>query len=333
MRILLYRKNAKLFSKSGIGRAMKHQEQALQKINIPYTTNPKDSYDVVHINTVDPDAWFMIKSAKLKQKKVVMHAHSTKEDFQNSFVLSNQLAPLFKWHLVNMYKKGDLILTPTLYSKKILESYGIKNRIVAISNGIDLKTYARDEKKVAAFREHFNLTEKQKVVLSVGLYFERKGLHDFIEIARSFPSVTFIWFGYTAPASTTTVIKDAIKNKPDNVILPGYIAGDIIRGAFSCADVFFFPSYEETEGIVVLEALASRCQVLVRDIGVYEGWLENGVNCYMGTDNASFTVTLEKLLNHTVASTIDAGYEVAESRSIDKIGIELKNAYEEVLKK
>ena len=33
---------------------------------------------------------------------------------------------------------------------------------------------------------------------------------------------------------------------------------------------FLFPSREETEGIVVLEALASQQQVLVRDIPVYQ---------------------------------------------------------------
>ena len=54
-------------------------------------------------------------------------------------------------------------------------------------------------------------------------------------------------------------IKKAIKSKPNNVIMPGYIAGDIIEGAYASADVFFFPTYEETEGIVVLEALASKC--------------------------------------------------------------------------
>ena len=36
----------------------------------------------------------------------------------------------------------------------------------------------------------------------------------------------------------------------------------------------------KTEGIVVLEALASKQNVLVRDIPVYNGWLEDSKNCY-----------------------------------------------------
>ncbi len=72
-----------------------------------------------------------------------------------------------------------------------------------------------------------------------------------------------------------------MKTIQKNVLFPGYIKGDIIEGAYSAADLFFFPSYEETEGIVVLEALASRQNVLVRDIPVYKGWLSNGRNAYM----------------------------------------------------
>lgn len=40
------------------------------------------------------------------------------------------------------------------------------------------------------------------------------------------------------------------------------------------ADAFFFPSREETEGIVVLEALASRQHLVLRDIPVYDGWVD-----------------------------------------------------------
>ncbi len=57
-----------------------------------------------------------------------------------------------------------------------------------------------------------------------------------------------------------------------------------------------FPSREETEGIVVLEALASQQQVLVRDIPVYQGWLVANENCYMGHSIEEFKKYIEGLL-------------------------------------
>ena len=79
-----------------------------------------------------------------------------------------------------------------------------------------------------------------------------------------------------------------------NVILPGYVKGPVIEGAYAGADCFFFPSKEETEGIVVLEALASSQQVLLRDIPVYDPWLLHGVNCYKGKTVADFVDLTEK---------------------------------------
>ncbi len=331
MKILLFQKNEKMMRKSGIGRAMKHQIEALKHAGVEYTLDPKDDYDLVHVNTFEPAARNMARKAHRNNKPVVYHAHSTEEDFRNSFVFSNLISPLFKKWIVSSYKLGDYILTPTPYSKKILEGYGINRPIQAISNGIDLTRFEYNEDKVAKFKKYFKIQENEQVVISVGLYFERKGLHDFIEIAKGMPDVKFIWFGHTPLASVTQTIREAIKNKPENVILPGYIDGDIIEGAFSSADIFFFPSYEETEGIVVLEALASNCQVILRDIGVYDPWLIDKVNCYKGHDNDEFVDLIEGVLSGKTEKTIEGGYQVAKERSIEAIGQELKEVYNRVI--
>ena len=171
------------------------------------------------------------------------------------------------------------------------------------------------------------------MVLSVGLFFERKGLLDFIEIAKHFPDVKFIWFGHTPMYSIPKKMREAVEeNHPSNVIFPGYVKGPIIEGAFTSADVFFFPSLEETEGIVVLEALAGRRKVLLRDIPVYDPWLVDGVHCYKGKTNEEFIDIIGKLLNDELPDTSENGRKVAEDRSIESVGQQLKAVYERVLR-
>ena len=152
-----------------------------------------------------------------------------------------------------------------------------------------------------------------------------------MEVAKKLPDYKFIWFGDTSRLIIPAEISEVIDHHPDNVYFPGYVKGPIIEGAYSDADVFFFPSYEETEGIVVLEALASKCQVVVRDIGVFHPWLENGVNCYMGHDNDEFAEIIEECIENKRCDTIDAGYETACDRSIESVGQQLKQVYEYVL--
>ena len=97
----------------------------------------------------------MAKKAKKCGKKVVYHAHSTKEDFQNSFTGSNLIAPLFKKWIMKCYQTGDLILTPTNYSKSLLEGYGIKNQIEVISNGVDTTLFQKNMLVREKFRNKY----------------------------------------------------------------------------------------------------------------------------------------------------------------------------------
>ncbi len=331
MKILLYFEAEKAIQTSGIGRAFAHQKEALSLVNVPYTTDPEDGYDILHINTVGPSSVYMINQARKGGKKIIYHAHSTEEDFRDSFVLSNQLSPFFKKYLVMLYSSADYILTPTPYSKKLLEGYGINTPIQDVSNGIQLGRFAYDEEKVKAFRNYFGLLPDKKVVISVGLYFERKGILDFMEVAKLLPDYQFIWFGFTPLVSIPKHVQDAIKNPPDNVILPGYIKGPVIQGAYMGADCFFFPSKEETEGIVVLEALAASQNVLVRDIDVYNPWLVDKVNCYKGTTNESFAQLVEDIVEKRLPSTKEEGFKTAETKSIENIGHVLKEVYLKVL--
>ncbi|MCT0044388.1 glycosyltransferase family 4 protein [Lactococcus lactis] len=330
MKILLYLEAEQFLSHSGIGRAMKHQQRALDLMGIDWTKNPEDDYDILHLNTYGFSSWKMLKKAKKAEKKIIFHGHSTKEDFQNSFIGSNIAAPFFKQYLMHFYRAADLVITPTDYSASLLRSYGIKCPILPISNGIDLTKYSRSEAKEQAFREYFSLKSDQKVVVTAALYFKRKGIDDFIKVAERMPDVTFIWFGYqnlwTIPGWIRRIVK---KNHPKNVLFPGYIKGDIFEGAMSSADAFFFPSREETEGIVVLEALASHQKTVVRDIPVYHGWLDS--TCVsMATDVEGFVNQLQDVLDGKVDKTKEA-YQVAESRTIEKVAQQLADAYQQTL--
>jgi 1,2-diacylglycerol-3-alpha-glucose alpha-1,2-glucosyltransferase len=332
MKVLLYFQNESTIQTSGIGRALRHQMRALTLASVPFTTDPKDSYDIAHINTIWHKSRRLLKKCRRQGIPVIVHGHSTYEDFRNSFALWRMIEPYFDAQLRYMYSHADLIITPTPYSKGLIDSYGFKTKTVAISNGIDVKEYAPSAEAQRAFRERFAIKEGEPFVMGVGFPFERKGLHDFFEVARSFPTIKFIWFGHLAAPLISAKAKKWIRQRPANAIMAGYCKGNLIHGAYQTATCLFFPSYEETEGIVVLEALASRCPLIARDIGVYKPWLHDGVNAHLCADNASFARNIASLLeNGEKKEILDAGFAVAEERSLDKIGAELKAAYESLI--
>jgi 1,2-diacylglycerol-3-alpha-glucose alpha-1,2-glucosyltransferase len=86
-------------------------------------------------------------------------------------------------------------------------------------------------------------------------------------------------------------------------------------------------SKEETEGIVVLEALACSIPVLVRDIPVYDGWLQDGENVYKGRDVHSFVQKTAAILDHRAEDLTANGRRTAEARSIRETGKQLLDIY------
>ncbi|MCB2830458.1 glycosyltransferase family 4 protein [Streptococcus dysgalactiae] len=330
MKVLLYLEAENYLKKSGIGRAIKHQAKALSLVGQDFTTDPNDDYDLVHLNTYGLKSWLLMAKAQKAGKKVIMHGHSTEEDFRNSFIFSNLLSPLFKKYLCQFYNKADAIITPTLYSKSLIEQYGVKTPIFAVSNGIDLGQYGADSEKEAAFRQYFDIKEGEKVVMGAGLFFLRKGIDDFAEVAQAMPDVRFIWFGETNKWVIPAQVRRLVNGKhPKNLIFPGYIKGEVYEGAMTGADAFFFPSREETEGIVVLEALASRQHLVLRDIPVYDGWVDQN-SAELATDIPGFIQALTKILAGD-SNKIDAGYKVAQSRRLETVGQALVDVYKKVM--
>lgn len=333
MKILLHTGKFKEVEKSGVGRAIVHQKKALDYMNIPYTTNPNDDYDIVHINTIFPESLLLAKKCKKRGKKVIFHAHSTEEDFRNSFKLSNTVSPLFRQWLRSCYGSADLLITPTEYSKRLLENYNLDKEIVAISNGIDLEFFNRDKCDADSFRKKYGYSKDDKVIMAVGLYIERKGILEFLELAERCPSYKFIWFGYTKPALIPESVSKAIKNKSDNVLFPGYVNSDELKDAYAGCDIYIFPTKEETEGIVLLEALALKVKTIISDIPIFDDWLQDGINVYKAVSVRDFENKIKGILNGTLPDLTDEGYRVAKDRDIRKIGLKLKEVYERVLEK
>lgn len=314
-------------AQSGVGRALTHQKMALESARIPYTTNSNDDYDIIHLNTIFPESYLKARRARKSGKAVVYHAHSTAEDFQNSFFFSNALAPAFKWWIKKCYRTADLILTPSDYSKELLENYNLNRPIQVISNGIDLPYWQASHTEKKALRDYYRLRPDRPFVMAAGLQIKRKGILDFIELARALPDIQFIWFGYTDPKLLDREMRAALQTKLPNLIFAGYVDREVLRVAYQLCDLYIFPTYEETEGIVLLEALASKAPTLVRDIPVFSDY-EDGVHLYKAQNFDDFKQKIKAMTSGQLPDLTDAGYIKVTEKSIPRIGAELRDHYQ-----
>lgn len=326
MKVLLYSEAFNLVKISGLGRAIMHQQRALQLNGVDFTLDPKDDYDVVHINTLGLRSHHLARKAKKAGKRVVYHAHSTEEDFRNSFIFSNALSGLVKKWLCSCYRSGDVIVTPTEYSKRLISGYGITNPIYPVSNGIDLAKYEPAPGDREAFRSRMGFSDSDKVIIAVGLYFERKGILDFVQMAKDMPDYKFVWFGKTPLYSVPHKIRKAVRTKLPNLTFAGYVQPDELKQAYVGCDAYIFPTHEETEGIVLLEALAAEANVIIRDIPVFD-WLTDRRDCYKAKDLEDFERLIRAVTSGELPSLQENGRAAVADMDIKKVGEKLLSVY------
>ena len=332
MKVLLYSEGLKVIGVSGLGKAIKHQMRALELEHIPYTTDIHDDYDIMHVNTYFLKSYFLVKKMKRKGIKIVYHAHSTEEDYKDGFIFGHLTSKLFKWWIVKCYKLGDIIITPTEYSKNILKHYkGLEDKeIFAISNGLELDFFKPNKKFRKQFLERYNYNKNDKIIVGIGIYSRRKGIVDFVELARRCPEYKFIWFGHSPISAATSDVKNALKTKLDNLTFAGYVPSEVIREALGGCDLYLFPTYEETEGIPIIEACAMEANTIIRDIPIFN-FLTDGVNVYKARDVDEFENKIRKFMNGELKSVSKGAREIAKNFDIKVVGKKLRKAYEKVL--
>lgn len=330
MRIYLCSDFQNSIKQSGIGRAIEHQQMALKDAGVSYTLTADEPFDLIHINTLFPQSYWKAKKAKRDGKAVIYHAHSTIEDFRNSFFFANTIAPIFGWWLKKCYESADLLLTPSEYSKMLIEGYGLKPPVEVVSNGIDLDYWQSTDAEKVAFRKKYGIQAEEKLIISVGMQIKRKGILDFVEMARRMPEYQFIWFGYTDKKLLPKEAIEAIETDLPNLQFPGYIDRDELRVGYQACDLYVFLTHEETEGIVLLEALASKANVLVRDIPVFSDYVD-GQHIYKGQNLEDFIALSRQILEGHAPSLVETGYEKVAEKSIENIGQQLKEYYLQLL--
>lgn len=311
----------------GIRRAHDNQIKALKAVGVQVTTDPSESFDILHLHSVGPASLYLAEKYG-GRRPLVIHSHTTAEDFANSFRMSDHIAPYLGRYLRFFYSKADLLIAPSPYAREILRRYEVASPIEVVSNGVDIRRFAPNRRRRLIGRARYGL--EGVVPFSVGLVFLRKGVDVFCEVGRLLPEFTLAWFGRIHKAvkrETRRVIEAA----PANVLFTGYVE-DVVE-AYAAGDVFFFPSSVENEGIAVLEAAAMGKPLVLRDAECFAGRFEHGVNCLKGSTPEEFAARLRLIAQDPdLAARLSAGaLELARHYSLELVGERLREIYRQLI--
>ncbi len=233
--------------------------------------------EITHYHTIDLKYYLGIPFAK-SNGKTVGYVHFIPETIKGSLKLPRFAEKVFFKYIINFYKKMDYLVTvnPNFIPK--LVNHGLdREKILYIPNFVSKQRfYEVEQEKKDAIRAEYKISKDKFVVLSAGQVQTRKGVMDFVNIAKRMPEIQFVWAGGFSFGNITDGYKElkvVVDNPPDNVLFTGIVDREKMNDLFNMCDVYFMPSYNELFPMAILEAMNTNTPILLRDLDVYKNIL------------------------------------------------------------
>lgn len=239
--------------------------------------NKRRVSDISHYHTIDLPFYFSTFSKKRGRK--IGYVHFLPETLEGSLKIPQPFRGIFYRYVIAFYKRMDhlVVVNPSFIPK--LMDYGIpKEQISYIPNFVDSDNfYPVTAERRRELRKKWHIADDQFVVLGSGQVQERKGVPDFIRLAKANSDVQFIWaggFSFGAITDGYKELKQVVDNPPANLCFPGIVTRQEIAELNNIADLFLLPSYNELFPMSVLEAFSCGTPVMLRDLDLYHSIIE-----------------------------------------------------------
>jgi len=224
-------------------------------------------FDVIHIHTPFTAHYVGIHFGKKLDIPVVETYHTFFEDYLHHYLpfipqfISRKLARTISRRQCNAV---DGIVSPSKPMLDVLKQYGIKTPAEVVATGLDDSSFASVD------GEHFRMSHDipliQPMLLFVGRVAHEKNigflLEMHVELIKKHPDALLVITG-EGPAEESikhSIDKLGISNK---VRMIGYLdRSHELIACYKAADIFVFASKSETQGLVLLEAMAQGTAVV-----------------------------------------------------------------------
>ena len=227
----------------------------------------KAGYDVIHIHTPFVAHYLGLKISRLLAIPCVETYHTFFEDY-----LHHYLPWIPQWsarYIARTISKRqcnavDSLVVPSQPMLNVLRTYGIDTKASVIPTGLQETSFA--DADGLRFKHEYGIDNNRPMLLYVGRVAFEKNIPFLFRmtkiLAERYPNVLLVVAG-EGPAERSLHQLTITLKIQDNVQFIGYLdRNTALNDCYKSADVFVFSSKSETQGLVLLEAMAQGTPVV-----------------------------------------------------------------------
>lgn len=299
-----------------------------------------ENYDLIHIQTPFVAHYLGVRLSRMLGIPCVETYHTFFEEYLHHYIplvpknLTRLIATRFSRHQGNSL---DGMVVPSKPMLKVLQSYGITTPTEVIPTGIEPASFVLGDR--AAFRAQHGIPQDRPVMLFVGRVAHEKNIGFLLQVVdrirHEIPDILFVIAG-EGPALKSLQHQVKELKISENVLFVGYLDRHAdLNSCYRAADVFVFSSRTETQGLVLLEAMAQGVPIVsIAELGTRDV-LREGLGVWIAQEDLTdFSGKVVTMLGDDQERSVlgNSGLEYAHEWSASKQAKRMLRFYQNVLK-
>lgn len=259
-------------------------------------------FDLIHIQTPFVAHYAGIYLGRVLGVKTIETYHTFFEEYLDKYI---PILPSALLHLIarrfscRQCNAVDALVSPSNAMLQVLREYGVTTTAQVIPTGIRLEQFSQGDGP--GFRARFGVPPDQPLLLFVGRVALEKNILFLIkvmaEVVKQVPNAMLMITG-EGPARVALQNRVKASGLSENIRFIGYLdrQGEL-ESCYCAADLFVFASRTETQGLVLLEAMALGTPVVSTAVMGTAEVLKNGQGCSLAKEELNdFSTKIVDLL-------------------------------------
>ena len=298
--------------------------------------------DVIHVHHPAIVGNVALSIRKKLGVPVVFTYHTRYEAYLhyiNGLEKVEQSTGFINWYLHHFCNQCDLLVAPTPGILDYLQKEQMKPPIQVMPTGIPMENFLPEQESVAAIRQQYLGTADyltctvSRLAKEKNLDFQIRGLSCLKRLLKKKGRTFRHMIIGDGPEKKKLICQIEELGLTENIIFIGNVDNQEIKNYQAAADAFLFTSKSETQGIVLLEAMAVGNPVVAVEVSGVRDVVKDGVNGYLTEEDTYWWAERTRMVLEEVAKReqlSQAARETAESYSEEEVARQAEQYYRNV---